>query len=141
MSDRMADWLSPGASCTVAQNELDKAIGRTATTIATGGLALRGAEALRAARAVYVARAEQIAATSTDGRTAVALRNALKDEARQQMPTLLRLIPQARNYLRYGNTLGPTYEELLAKYGSDEAVIAAAGRTSSFWNGFLLGSG
>jgi RHS repeat-associated protein len=37
LSDKIADWISPGASCTVEQDSLDKALGGGATTIATVG--------------------------------------------------------------------------------------------------------
>jgi RHS repeat-associated protein len=51
LSDTIANWLSPGASCTVAQNGLDQAIGSAATIVAsfgagsaaeTGGAVLKG---------------------------------------------------------------------------------------------------
>lgn len=97
-----------------------------------------GVASLRAARAAYVARAEQIAATSNDARDAVLARNALKAEAREGMPGVLRRAAERRNIAKYGDPLGPTYDQLKAKYGSDAAIIAAAGRTDPFWNGILL---
>jgi hypothetical protein len=39
-------------------------------------------------------------------------------------------IAEARNLLKYGNSVGPTYEALLETYETDEAVRQAAGRTS-----------
>ena len=38
LSDTIANWLSPGASCTVAQNGLDQFIGGAATTVVGGEL-------------------------------------------------------------------------------------------------------
>jgi hypothetical protein len=61
-----------------------------------------------------------------------------KQAAREGMPGVLRRAAESRNLRRYGDPLGPTYEQLIAKYGTGEAVIAAAGRTSSFWNSFFL---
>ncbi|MDQ1629645.1 MAG: hypothetical protein QOI54_3389 [Actinomycetota bacterium] len=37
LSDKIANWISPGASCTVGQDTLDKALGSAATIVATLG--------------------------------------------------------------------------------------------------------
>ena len=37
LSDKIANWISPGASCTVAGNGIDEAIGAAATTVVLGG--------------------------------------------------------------------------------------------------------
>jgi RHS repeat-associated protein len=47
LSDTIANWISPGASCTVAQNGLDQAIGSAATIVASLGA---GAEAASSQR-------------------------------------------------------------------------------------------
>lgn len=39
LSDQIANWISPGASCTVPQNGVDFAIGAVGTAVATSGLA------------------------------------------------------------------------------------------------------
>jgi len=45
LTDKIANWISPGASCTVAQNGIDQAIGGAATTVVFGELrAIRAAE-------------------------------------------------------------------------------------------------
>lgn len=67
----------------------------------------------------YAAGAKGIGLAATVGSEAVEARNALKIAAR------LGLNQTARIY---------TYEQLLAKYGSEEALIAAAGRTNTAYN-------
>ncbi len=44
LSDKIANWISPGASCTVPQNGIDYGIGATGITVATlgGGSAAEG---------------------------------------------------------------------------------------------------
>ncbi len=44
---------------------------------------------------------------------------------------------EARNLEKYGNTVGPTLEQLLKKYGSYEEIIDASTRTS-FWYNLLF---
>jgi uncharacterized protein RhaS with RHS repeats len=39
LTDRIANWIVPGASCTVAQNSLDQLIGSAATVVLAGALA------------------------------------------------------------------------------------------------------
>jgi hypothetical protein len=101
-----------------------------------------GGTALRLERSVHKDRPRRhrgylISRTAENAAQAVALRNAAKIEARGDMPSLLRRLAELRNTAKYGNPVGPTVEQLLAKYGSDRAVIDAAGRTSSFWNDFF----
>lgn len=65
LSDKIADFLSPGASCTVAQNTLIKGLGALATTVATAGLA----DELAAARAAQTELRAARALTSAEQRT------------------------------------------------------------------------
>jgi hypothetical protein len=134
LTDTVANKLSPGASSTVEQNRVQQGIGFAGSLVATGG-AYAGAHASRVA---YVARAEEISQTAKSGAQAVAARNALKNEARQTLPSPIRVLLEQRNMGRYGAPLGPTYSQLLKKYGSDAAVIEAAGRTSPLINRLLL---
>jgi hypothetical protein len=63
-------------------------------------------------------------------RRLVGLRNDAKEITRAGMsPEEVRLL-EARNTAKYGNPLGPTADQLHARYGSWEAVTAAATRTS-----------
>ncbi len=76
--------------------------------------------ALGAGRMAYAGIAKVGAAATTDGAAAMAFRNGLKRVMRG---------PLAGSNFRIKN-----YEDLLAKYGSDEAIQAAAGRTNSAVN-------
>jgi RHS repeat-associated protein len=80
-----------------------------------------------------MARAAGVSAEGV-ARVAVSARNALKVGARwMSEPTVVREM-EARNMLRYGNKIGPTADQLFAKYGSWEKVIRAASRTAGlFW--------
>lgn len=93
------------------------------------------------ARAVYLDEREQIGRLTQElqrggrnaeaiGRAVVDLRNALKVRARALMSDSDREQLEARNLELYGDRIGPSYEQLLAKYGSPEAVIEAAVRTN-----------
>ncbi|QDY81101.1 hypothetical protein FQU76_17495 [Streptomyces qinzhouensis] len=63
-------------------------------------------------------------------RRLVQLRNDAKEITRAGMsPEEVQRL-EARNIAKYGNPLGPTADQLYAKYGSWEAVTAAATRTS-----------
>ncbi|MDJ1131281.1 hypothetical protein [Streptomyces iconiensis] len=63
-------------------------------------------------------------------RRLVQMRNDAKDVTRAGMsPEQVRRLEE-RNVAKYGNPLGPTADQLHAKYGSWEAVSAAALRTS-----------
>jgi RHS repeat-associated protein len=42
LSDRIANWISPGASCTVGQNTAQELVGNAATLVATYGLGAAG---------------------------------------------------------------------------------------------------
>ncbi|MGX2992896.1 hypothetical protein JNUCC64_01155 [Streptomyces sp. JNUCC 64] len=64
-------------------------------------------------------------------RRMVDLRNEAKDITRAGMtPEQVRRLEE-RNTAKYGNPLGPTADQLYAKYGSWEEVTAAATRTSA----------
>ncbi|MFG2874131.1 hypothetical protein ACGFYU_03845 [Streptomyces sp. NPDC048337] len=64
-------------------------------------------------------------------RTLVQMRNDAKDVTRAGMsPEQVRLLEE-RNMKKYGNPLGPTADQLYAKYGSWSAVSAAATRTNA----------
>jgi len=66
-------------------------------------------------------------------RWAVAARNNLKVLARVFTPRSEVAAMEARNLARYGNKIGPTADQLFAKYGSWDAVISAATRTAGFF--------
>ena len=42
LTDTLANWISPGASCTVPQDSFDQALGGAASSLVAGGLAARG---------------------------------------------------------------------------------------------------
>ncbi|MGW2341603.1 hypothetical protein [Streptomyces sp. NPDC001661] len=70
-------------------------------------------------------------------RRLVDMRNDAKDITRAGMsPEDVRLL-EARNMVKYGNPLGPTADQLHAKYGSWEKVADAATRTSRAVDGEL----
>ncbi|MFE9611920.1 hypothetical protein [Streptomyces sp. NPDC006012] len=67
----------------------------------------------------------------------VDMRNDAKEITRAGMsPEEVRLL-EARNVAKYGNPLGPTADQLYAKYGSWESVADAATRTSRAVDGEL----
>jgi hypothetical protein len=58
-------------------------------------------------------------------------RNRLKIVARRaDDPAIVALI-EARNFARYGHPVGPTADQLVARYGSWSAVIEAAARPAT----------
>ncbi|WP_407565496.1 hypothetical protein [Streptomyces sp. 184] len=64
-------------------------------------------------------------------RKLVGMRNQAKEITRAGMsPDEVRIL-EARNQAKYGNPLGPTADQLHAKYGSWQEVIAASTRTST----------
>ena len=65
-------------------------------------------------------------------RAGVAARNALKVAARALSPKGEVAKMEARNLEKYGNKIGPTADQLHAKYGSWEAVVEAVARTAGF---------
>ena len=69
-------------------------------------------------------------------RIVVVMRNGLKADARQRSDPAIKTIIEARCLKRYGNALGPTADQMFLKYGSWEAVIAAAARTGGKDLGF-----
>ena len=70
---------------------------------------------------------------------AVDSRNALKVEARQRTPALFNRVAEARNVRRYGNSVGPTYDQLsMGGIRSPIEIIIGAGKTSP-WVNKLLG--
>jgi Domain of unknown function (DUF4157) len=72
--------------------------------------------------------------TSEAARFVVEERNALKVAVRAKGPAIFEELAEFRNQGKYGNSVGPTYENLLAKAGSDEAIIAGVQKTSSGFN-------
>jgi hypothetical protein len=71
-------------------------------------------------------------------RWAVDARNALKLEAREPLPRVVRWGAEQLNTWRYGNPVGPSSDALLATR-TPQAVIESAGRTNSFLN-WVLGA-
>lgn len=114
--------------------------------------AVRGGEeatkGIRAGRQGYVDAARSITDDSlariqagedveTVAREAVDARNALKVSAREDMPGILRSFAERRNLTKYGNPVGPTYEDLLRGGKTPEQIIFGAGRTSQRTNRLL----
>ncbi len=56
LSDTIANWISPGASCTVTQNGLDQAIGSAATIVASFGAGAEAASSQRIGDLAYGSR-------------------------------------------------------------------------------------
>jgi RHS repeat-associated protein len=122
LTDKLDNWISPGASCTVAHSSLDEFIGAAATTTVLGEL--------RAIRATYVAATRGIPAVADSPEEAYQLRNALKAFARGRTPAPFRWLAQARQT--------EPFDQLLARKGAEQ-VIAGAGRTNPWVNfGFGL---
>jgi hypothetical protein len=61
-------------------------------------------------------------------RELVSRRNELKRAARMHDDPQIVALMNARNLVRYGDPIGPTADQLLARYGSWRAVIDAACR-------------
>lgn len=117
LTDKVANWISPGASCTVDQNALDQALGGAATTVVAGEL--------RAIRATYVAAARTIPAVAESAEEAYQLRNALKAFARERTPLPFRWLAQARQT--------EPLQQLIVRKGA-QGVIDGAGRTNAWVN-------
>jgi hypothetical protein len=87
LSDKIANHISPGASCTVAQNRLDQSLGRAATAVA-GGAALTGLARIAALRLPYTAvdglLANEGALGSTDAVGAIRVDAALQGQDLRQ---------------------------------------------------------
>ncbi|MFE5295393.1 hypothetical protein [Streptomyces sp. NPDC056632] len=83
--------------------------------------------------AMHRTEADMRAAGATEeevARELVDMRNQAKEITRAGMtPEEVRILEE-RNQAKYGNPLGPTADQLYAKYGSWEQVAAAAMRTS-----------
>ncbi|MDI3403859.1 hypothetical protein [Streptomyces cavernicola] len=73
----------------------------------------------------------------TVARELVRMRNEAKDIARAGMTPAEVAALEERNLKKYGNPLGPTADQLYAKYGSWEQVVESAGRTSAAVDGEL----
>ena len=117
VSDKIANWISPGASCTVEQNEYEKLLGGAATTAVFGEL--------RAIRATYAAAARAIPAVADSPEEAYQLRETLKAFARERTPAPFRWLAQAR--------ASEPFEQLLERKGA-QGVIEGAGRTNPWVN-------
>ncbi|MGH7491685.1 MAG: DUF4157 domain-containing protein [bacterium] len=61
---------------------------------------------------------------------AVAARNNLKQQIRDQGPRIIKLLAEARNMQKYGNPLGLTAEELRAMGKTNEQIIESVGRAN-----------
>ncbi len=126
-------------------------LGRAAVGAVRGGAraAAGGLAAARAARQAYVTEAQGIRTAAEKlvnqgvdpaaaARWAVDARNALKLEAREPLPRVVRWGAEQLNTWRYGNPVGPSADALLATR-TPQAVIESAGRTNSFLN-WILGA-
>jgi uncharacterized protein RhaS with RHS repeats len=121
LSDNIANWISPGASCTVDQNALDQFLGGAASTAVFGEL--------RAIRGAYVGATRAIPFIAESPEDAYALRNGLKVAARELTPRPFRYLAQLRR--------GASYADMLAEKGA-AGVIASASRTNP-WVNFFFG--
>ena len=124
-------------------------VGRAAVGIARGAFGIVGSAVVAAqvTRAAYVAEAQGIRSAAeklmTNGvdpiaaaRWAVDARNALKLEARESLPAVVRWGIEQRNIWKYGNPVGPSADALLATR-TPAAVIESAGKTNRFLNWVL----
>jgi RHS repeat-associated protein len=122
---------------------------KTALAVAGGGVA--GTALVRAAiaRQAYVDAARAITsrgmarlATGEDAtavaREAVEARNALKVAARAKLPRALSRWAERRNLGRYGNPIGPSYDQLVRAGKTAEQIVSSAGRTSPVINRLLF---
>ncbi len=115
------------------------------TAVATGGAGLVAnvakAGALLGVRGAYILSANSLSAAARQSlrmgmspekvaRFVVSGRNELKILARAFTPKSQVVAMEARNLAKYGDKIGPTADQLFAKYGSWEEVIAAAARTA-----------
>jgi len=125
-------------------------IGRAAVGAVRGGVgaAAAGVAAARTARQAYAAEAQGIRSLAPKmveegvdpaaaARWAVDARNALKLQARESLPRVVRWGIEQRNMWKYGNPVGPAADDLISAGGA-RAAIESAGRTDSFLN-WLLG--
>jgi hypothetical protein len=71
---------------------------------------------------------------SEAARWVVQARNDLKAAIREEGPTLFKKIAEYRNNAKYGNPIGPAYEELRAAGKADSAIIAGVTDTSKGFN-------
>ena len=95
-----------------------------------------------ALREVYAKGARQISETARDmiragtspdeaARWAVGVRNELKSTIRQRGSAIVKGLAEARNLRKYGNKVGPTYDELIRQGKTPEDIIGKAGRAST----------
>jgi hypothetical protein len=90
----------------------------------------KGANVIQSAARGRVAGGEELESVA---RWVVRARNQLKVSIRAQGPALFKQIAEARNRIKYGNSAGPTYEQLrIAK--TDEQIIARMTETSTAFN-------
>jgi len=115
------------------------------TEAAAAGVLTEGTAGLGALRADYLRQVQSLyqdaKAALNAGRSAeevarefVPLRNALKLAIRARGPWWAAAAAALRNLVKYGNTAGPTAEDLFKQYGSWEKVIDTIGSTSELVN-------
>lgn len=93
----------------------------------------------RAAREVSLEARRMIASgTSVDdaARWATQARNELKVQIRAQGSPVTRGLAEARNMRRYGNKIGPTYDDLIREGKTPDDIIGSSGRSSTKVNRF-----
>lgn len=129
LSDKIANRISPGASCTVAHDSVDEFLGSAASTAAFAEL--------QAIRAAYVGAVRAIPFVAESPEEAYAMRNGLKAAARELTPQPFRSLARAASALNHGSSEGPTLERLLSEKGPG-GVIQSAGRTNPWVNFFFL---
>jgi RHS repeat-associated protein len=106
LTDKFDNLVSPGASCTVAQNGIDQFIGSSATLL-IGGEAW---SAIRAIRLEYVAAARTIPFVAESPEEAYELRNLAKLLARENSPAALRNAARVISALQHGASEGPALD-------------------------------
>jgi hypothetical protein len=100
-----------------------------------------------ALREVYARSAREISETARDmiragttpdeaARWAVNARNELKTTIRQRGSAIVKGLAEARNVRKYGNKVGPTYDELIRQGKTPEDIIGKSGRASTKVNRF-----
>ncbi|WP_332641756.1 RHS repeat domain-containing protein [Aeromicrobium sp.] len=128
-------------AATMAAEDAARTASLTAKAANTGIRATRQSyvDSARAISDDGLARVASGESAEVVARGVVESRNALKVQARQNLPAVLNRWAEWRNTGRYGNPVGPTYEGLIGRPGAtDLSIIQRAGSTSP-WINRLLG--
>lgn len=131
LSNTVANWISPGATCTVPTNSLDELLGGAATTV-IGGEALTGLGRLGALRMTYGLDAGLGDLGSTDALGNITIRDGLDEQTLRQ--TLLheavhsgytRLVGTIISQATYSTAAGMVLEEWAAEaFATGQPIMA-----------------